>query len=300
MAPATLLSPHFSQAHPNHPLTHHSDGRDYTCHACNTSGFGARFQCHACPVDIHVYCANCPDEFISSFLHSHPLTLAPSTERRICDVCRGPIGGMLYRCQDCGFDVHPLCTQLPEEVRHVIDHTHKLKLKKVPSGNCAVCGFDCSSLWVYGCDVCVVNTNIHPQCLLKPYRSDTLPVPPAGSRGIKHAPPPHFPGGFFGPYGYGNYDPNSMNLNGFGFGYGGGGYSPHAHVSPWGFPYYYHFAPPPSPIYYGHVPSTHQPHHGGHGHTPLSIGGLMFGSSMFSLVENLAAGAITEFLFGSD
>ncbi|XP_008448356.2 uncharacterized protein LOC103490570 [Cucumis melo] len=249
---------HFSHFHPNHPLTHYSDDQKYTCHICNTVDSGLRFRCQPCHVDIHKFCSNSPEE-LSSFLHSHPLSLIPPMNHRQCDICREFINGMFYRCNHCDFDVHPLCTQFPEQLRHLIDGRHKLTLRKLSSGRCSVCETDCSSFWVYGCDVCRVN--IHPRCILRPYGSST------GSRGISYwqAPPwttAHQPNGYGGGY----------------FAYGGGpanlGY-PNNHV---GYSYggNYGGQPPSRPNW---VP--------------------MLGAGMFGLVQNLTAGAIIEFIFGS-
>ncbi|XP_022931896.1 uncharacterized protein LOC111438174 isoform X1 [Cucurbita moschata] len=201
-----------SHVHPNHPLNYYSDPHVYTCQGCKTSGIGNRFRCHICSVDVHIYCLDCPPQ-LASFLHTHSLALLPCMDHRSCDVCRERIEGLFYRCDSCDFDVHPLCTQLPEQLHHGIDKRHKLRLHKLSSGRCSVCESDCSYLWVYSCNVCRVN--IHPQCILKPYgprRSENPAVPPSDSRSIPYA---HEPSGF-GGYGYAG---------------GGGGHSSH-----WRFP----------------------------------------------------------------
>ncbi|CAK9319948.1 unnamed protein product [Citrullus colocynthis] len=254
-----------SHVHPNHSLMHHSDDRDYNCHGCKISGAGPRYRCHACNVDVHPYCSDSPQE-LSSFLHHHRLALLPIMNHRRCDVCRESIDGMFYRCNTCDFDVHPLCTQFPEHVCHVIDGHHKLTLRKLSSGRCSVCETDCSSLWVYGCDVCRVN--IHPKCLLKPYGSLTK------SRWVPHAHAQpwtavHQPNGYY------------VNPNG----YGGGHFSYGGAPAPWGFPNH-HIGYPPAANYGGNP-------------RPPAIWGSMFGSGVFALVQNLAAGAIAEFIFGS-
>ncbi|KAJ0088002.1 hypothetical protein Patl1_31792 [Pistacia atlantica] len=45
-------------------------------------------------------------------LESAPNIDAKSTRQidRICDVCRDGVEGLFYRCKECEFDVHPLCT----------------------------------------------------------------------------------------------------------------------------------------------------------------------------------------------
>ena len=169
----------FHFTHPNHPLIFLSDDQDYYCDGCKTIGSDSRFRCHGCDFDLHEFCANCPEK-LSLFIHHHHLTLdvlkpeAAAPGGRFCDVCLGPVEGLYYRCKDCNFDAHPLCTQLPQELDHVIDKNHPLNLQKLPFGSCVVCTTDCSSRWVYGCDIC--GLNIHLDCLLEPYDS-----PPARS-----------------------------------------------------------------------------------------------------------------------
>ncbi|XVE61949.1 hypothetical protein DITRI_Ditri06bG0079400 [Diplodiscus trichospermus] len=43
--------------------------------------------------------------------------------------------GFFYRCNLCEFDVHPLCTQLPEYVRHVMHEDHPLRLQRLVPGS---------------------------------------------------------------------------------------------------------------------------------------------------------------------
>ncbi|KGN54292.1 diacylglycerol kinase theta [Cucumis sativus] len=252
---------HFiSHFHPDHPLTHYSDDQEYTCHICKTVGSGPRFRCQAnCHVDIHLYCTDPPKE-LSSFLHSHRLALIHQMNHRRCNICRESINGMFYRCNHCDFDVHPLCTQFPEQLRHLIDGCHKLTFRKLSSGRCSICEEDCSSFWVYGCDVCRVN--IHPKCILKPYGS------PTGTRGIPYCQAPQWTTAPH-PHGYGG---------GY-FSYGGG--QPN-----WGYPNHHVGYPHGGNNYGGQPPSR-----------PSWVP--MLGAGMFGVVQNLTAGAILEFIFGS-
>ncbi|XP_022151548.1 uncharacterized protein LOC111019463 [Momordica charantia] len=284
---------HFT--HPNHPLLHHSDGQDYCCDACKTSGSGSRFRCHACDFNLHEYCADCPQK-LPSFLHRHPLALVVRKAQgarqndRICDVCRGHVEGLFYRCKDCDFDVHPLCTQLPNQLRHVIDPNHSLNLHKPSSASCAVCKIDCSSLWVYGCDVC--RLNIHLDCLLQPYGSPSDPSPAAppasrcASRGIPFAPPPQWATGP-PPFSYGHF-------GNFGYGYA----APYGVPDyPFGFPHYYHGS------MYGNA-NIHQGSQGGNvvgppPPPPSASSGGKLGKSMFALVGKLTVGVMSSFVFGS-
>ncbi|KAL0338274.1 UNVERIFIED_CONTAM: putative nucleoredoxin 1-1 [Sesamum angustifolium] len=199
---------HFT--HPAHPLTAFDNQQDYLCNGCKTLGNGNRYRCQRCDFDLHDYCGTCP-RFLSSFMHkNHSLSLVtrkPQGTRqvhRICDVCRDPVEGLFYRCKECEFDVHPLCTQLPEKLQHALHKTHPLILQSstVP-GFCAVCRGSCSS-WRYRCGVC--NFDIHFECVLVPIApcaekgqgSKTRGVP-MYDQGIPFQPPPQFAG----PYSYG-------------------------------------------------------------------------------------------------
>ncbi|XP_008448294.2 uncharacterized protein LOC103490529 [Cucumis melo] len=180
----------FHFTHPNHPLIHLSNDQDYFCDACKTFGSDSRYRCHCCDFDIHEFCANCPAKLSSFGLHHHLLALdfqIRTLVDRYCGICHDPVHGLVYRCKDCDFDAHPLCTQLPRELRHVIHENHPLNLQKLRFGCCVVCRKDCSSLWVYGCNVC--GLYIHLDCLSEPNES-LVPLSSATtSRGISFASP---------------------------------------------------------------------------------------------------------------
>ncbi|KAL1804202.1 hypothetical protein ACET3Z_032849 [Daucus carota] len=49
---------------------------------------------------------------------------------RICDVCEDTVEGLFYWCEFCNFSVHPLCTQFPPSLRHVVHLSHPLVFQK--------------------------------------------------------------------------------------------------------------------------------------------------------------------------
>lgn len=82
---------------------------------------------------------------------------------RVCDLC-WESGSFMYRCIDCGFDVHPLCTMLPQTIRSPLHPQHDLHM--VPSrGSCSSCRKD-EHIWHYVC--CKLpscnNTRLHIAC----------------------------------------------------------------------------------------------------------------------------------------
>ncbi|XWS67125.1 hypothetical protein CRYUN_Cryun05aG0260100 [Craigia yunnanensis] len=171
----------------NHPLTKVYENKEFLCDGCKTLGSGTRYRCHDCDFDLHEHCSACPTVF-SSFMHpQHNLSLAlrnpQATNQNVhaCDVCGDLIEGLFYRCQLCDFDVHPICTQLPEHVKHVMHPNHLLKLQSFHPGWCMVCKGMCTS-WRYRCELC--SYDLHLECVLAPFNMSTPRfVPPA-------APPP--------------------------------------------------------------------------------------------------------------
>ncbi|XVE96935.1 hypothetical protein REPUB_Repub02eG0267000 [Reevesia pubescens] len=184
----------------NHPLTQVYENKEFLCDGCKTLGFGTRYRCHDCDFDLHEHCSACPMVF-SSFMHpQHNLTLAllyPQANHQTlhaCDVRGDLVEGLFYRCQLCDFDVHPICTQLPEHVRHIMHPNHLLKLQSFHPGWCVVCKGMCTS-WRYRCQLCCFD--LHLECVLAPCDMSTPrfvpPVPLCFSSASVALPrPPYF------------------------------------------------------------------------------------------------------------
>ncbi|KAK6943022.1 DC1 [Dillenia turbinata] len=194
---------HFT--HQGHELTEFNDHSKFLCNGCRSLGFGSRYRCHPCNFDLHDYCAECPPS-LNSFMHpNHPLQLMlyePQHRARFCNVCFNPIGGLYYHCNLCQFDLHPLCTKLPQHVRHSLHPHHYLTLQTAPNPNqCAVCRNFCTN-WRYRCADC--NFDIHIDCILVPYANNR----PTGHGGFNY----HQPGGDAsrGAFGFGG--PTMMNI----------------------------------------------------------------------------------------
>ncbi|KAL8507843.1 hypothetical protein ACS0TY_018400 [Phlomoides rotata] len=258
--------------HEGHPLKPVDSDKQFLCDGCKTLGTGKRYRCNGCDFDLHDYCRTCP-RLLSSFMHPHSLTLVfrrPQQSRqinRICDVCRDPVEGMFFRCKECEFDVHPVCTKLPEKLNHALHSTHPLTLQSsnlVPKF-CAVCKNSCQG-WQYRCEIC--NFDIHLGCVLAPVipcvqheKISQRGLPLFGQR-IPFRPPPQYVS-YYGS-GYPNfghyYCPN--------FGYHGGPYT------------------------------TPQNYHVGGGSSNNETGQL--GKSMFTLVGQLGFGVLSNMIFGVD
>ncbi|XP_039779386.1 uncharacterized protein LOC120646918 [Panicum virgatum] len=139
--------------------------RSFVCDGCGCPGAGLRYRCGACDFDLHAPCATAPGAAWFFFHGQHPLVFEVAAgvgePRRRCDICETDIRGMHYRCRPCGFDVHPICAQLPGAAISPLHPEHVVMLS-VGGPECARCGADC--VWRYRCGVCDVN--IHPRCLL--------------------------------------------------------------------------------------------------------------------------------------
>ncbi|KAK3037457.1 hypothetical protein RJ639_031951 [Escallonia herrerae] len=96
---------------------------------------GKMFICDPCNFTLHDYCGTCPSS-LSSFMHRHPLRRLPQGAQGTCNH------------KGCDFQVHPLCTQLPEVLRHVQHPAHPLMLKK--SNHRLVCA-DCTECVLVVC-----------------------------------------------------------------------------------------------------------------------------------------------------
>eukprot|EP01031_Cornospumella_fuschlensis_P022965 gene22965-27945_t len=172
---------------------------DYGCDHCGEQGQGLVYHCPTCNYDAHPQCA-CGEIFADSFkmkkdaekmkdelpmsvitphCHEHPLARY-SEDSYYCDHCDSDGQGLVYRCVDCSFHVHPQCvfpekfdevvmkekaaqakrSELPESIGFE-DHRHRLELMSDWEYYCDHCGDDGNGL-VYRCAPC--NYDVHPQC----------------------------------------------------------------------------------------------------------------------------------------
>lgn len=165
---ATDQRRHF--ADPLHLLlkTRYNRTATHVCDICQAELAGmVGYRCNACDVDIHEACADYFKETISFFAHPwHALTLSRMPDDCIgwsCDLCREecPRGSFVYRCIQCNFDVHPLCTMLPQTIGSPLHPEHYLNM--VPSrGSCSACGEDLP-MWHYRCGFC--RYTLHIRCI---------------------------------------------------------------------------------------------------------------------------------------
>ncbi|EYU35257.1 hypothetical protein MIMGU_mgv1a024781mg, partial [Erythranthe guttata] len=166
------------RTHPEHLLKPFYIPNEFLCDGCDQLGSGPTYSCEACNFDLHEICATCPSTIQSGFHPKHPLTLVNKpVANRVCDLCGDFVCGLFYTCRTCAFDVHPLCTQLPVQVKLPM-HRHRLTLKPGRIAPCDLCDEVCAS-WRYTCRTCDVD--IHLECALQDDDDDdeiVLPEPP--------------------------------------------------------------------------------------------------------------------------
>ncbi|KAA8516383.1 hypothetical protein F0562_016676 [Nyssa sinensis] len=309
---------HFT--HPGHPLEELHAGTEFLCDGCKTLGTGKRYRCHGCDFDMHEYCGRCPRS-LSSFMHPHPLTLVvrkmqgTRQNERFCDVCGEFVEGLFYGCKDCEFDVHPLCTQLPQHLRHALHTIHPLMLQTSSSSPCAVCG-DMCNFWRYRCGIC--SFDIHVECVLTPCdhppTQRTIPPchPPPPPQPLL-ARPPHY--GTAYAYGVSSGPPNPYNM-----------YNHVNHVQPCGPPpphygaYAYRSAGPSLYNMYSYVNQPSQPHDGAAAYNGVPSGPSLYNThnyvnqadqegdathgrkrkKMYAIVRKLTFGVLSNAIFGMD
>ncbi|CAN6301835.1 unnamed protein product [Urochloa humidicola] len=153
-------------AHKEHLLVLVHLVRSITGKGYRSPGAGPRYRCNACDFDLHELCATAPGT-ASFFYGQHPLAFEPEVAVdlgacRVCDICDAAIRGMHYSCRPCGFDAHPVCSQLPGAAISPLHPEHLVMLSCGTPEGCRRCGADC--VWRYRCGVC--GFNLHPRCLL--------------------------------------------------------------------------------------------------------------------------------------
>jgi len=278
-----------------HPLTEFNSIGDFICDGCKTYGSGSTYRCEPCNYDLHEYCATCPLT-LPTFIHpKHELSLVVRKEQstrqneRVCDICDESVEGLFYRCKLCEFDVHPLCTQLPQHVRHVLHPAHHLEFRLGGASPCMVCHGPCQS-WRYRCELC--RFDIHMECILAVCNtspSDHTDASGTQSRGLKP------PGGQ-----QSSSAPWQQPHVGYPYAYGSMGQQSH-----FGNPYYAHGPMGQQPYYHPHHFNNCSHMNGFNmnpGQVPVAGAGQKPGRSkgwrMFTIASKLTIGVVSNVLFG--
>ena len=118
---------HFSHKHHLRLVKFYESYKE--CAACSVYFSGVVYSCNACGYYLHKECAKLKGEIEHSHHPFQSLKLHGIEDDGAfyCDVCQKRWRGFSYRCTDCNFKVHLLCS-LKSEIRLPI-HDHKLKLQ---------------------------------------------------------------------------------------------------------------------------------------------------------------------------
>ncbi|KAF8032677.1 hypothetical protein BT93_D1561 [Corymbia citriodora subsp. variegata] len=158
---------HFSHDHALTlcPLTQQSKKN---CKGCGQQISGPAYCCKECDqLALHKSCAQWPRQTEHPFHPSHSLTLfteSPYTSGQVlCDACGKPIGGFMYHCNKCSFDLDLVCVSLTPSLKHE-KHDHLLTFFEEINNQvqCNSCGKPCPEN-LYRCVNC--NFNVHSTCL---------------------------------------------------------------------------------------------------------------------------------------
>ncbi|KAG0616854.1 hypothetical protein M758_5G146100 [Ceratodon purpureus] len=152
-----------------------SDKNWLYCSLCWEDIVDEHYHCRACDFDVHSHCSRLEIEVHVCF-HKHPLQLLirnyyNGDPDAVCCFCEESLqhSEWVYRCEQCDFDVHALCTKCPEEITQGYHHEHRLTLIQCPPGKCLSCarcnGEVRGSTWRYTCTERLCTYDLHSACV---------------------------------------------------------------------------------------------------------------------------------------
>ena len=102
------------------------------CNICRLFVLGDIYHCGICQFDAHPKYVEIEDK-VEVFFHHHPLHLLiqyyyNSNLDALCHLCEEPVqqSVWVYRCEECDFDIHALCTKYLEQLVQTAIHEHPL------------------------------------------------------------------------------------------------------------------------------------------------------------------------------
>ncbi|KAG0583454.1 hypothetical protein KC19_3G137200 [Ceratodon purpureus] len=155
------------------PEAPYKNGLSSSCNICKEEVNGEAYRCEVCNFDAHPDCAEIKNK-VKVFIHDDPLHLLiynyyENNPDAMCRFCEESLQGSawVYRCEQCDFDVHALCTKYPKRMKHLL-HSHPLilihypprknRLGKCCNGHLKGYRYTCTQKW------CVFD--VHPQCAI--------------------------------------------------------------------------------------------------------------------------------------
>lgn len=125
--------------------------KQYLCDGCKEEGQGARYRCGPCNYELHKECMFTNNITSHEFLEKSELKFynvpqknysakkcnnSHSESERYCDGCGMVVEGFVYHCKANGWDLHPCCKNLPNEINI---HGIKFRLQDKVSRKCIFC-----------------------------------------------------------------------------------------------------------------------------------------------------------------
>lgn len=164
---------------------------NFPCSACHESRTGFAFVCSKCPFMLDILCATImltnskagDHHRVSQMLRfypsrqPHPLISCDVRDKsfghsRPCFACHLPLKDSISFCVSCVIFLHKSCTQLPQQIQHIIHPLHPLTLhdsadhiRRSQPFSCKLCLEKCSSCFSYQCDPC--DFKIEARCALQ-------------------------------------------------------------------------------------------------------------------------------------
>ncbi|KAK9189737.1 hypothetical protein WN943_018336 [Citrus x changshan-huyou] len=137
------LRSRFTGRRKTHPIHRHklelkSYKKPYNCDGCKELGFGARYRCDKCNFDLHQDCMLAAPIAHHDFFKNSTFKIfhQPQDFQRYCYACGKPVRGFHYHCEKEGWDLHPCCRNLPNNLP--IENI-KFKLRNKVSSKCIWC-----------------------------------------------------------------------------------------------------------------------------------------------------------------
>jgi len=145
------------------------------CNVCHEKIHGDKYHCGICKFDAHPKCVEIEDK-VEVFLHHHLLYLLihnyyNNNLDAICRLCEESVqqSEWVYRCEECDFDIHALCTKYPKQLFDNDIHQHLLTMiqchpqKIVLSTQCCNGGIRGQG-WYYKCSKKSCAFDVHLMC----------------------------------------------------------------------------------------------------------------------------------------
>ena len=147
----------------------------FVCYICmDTASSREVYHCEICQFDAHPNCVEIRDE-VNVIFHNHPLHLLVQDScynysNVICHFCNDPLqeSKWVYRCEECNFYAHALCTKYCKEWMFYDYHPHPITLVQCEFHEklfCICCNGEIrGTTWYYTCKQQSCAFEMHPPC----------------------------------------------------------------------------------------------------------------------------------------